>query len=179
MDKVIVKITDKDFNLPVKELKNPVIRYGARGLVFNDKGELAIFHKQLKNEYKLPGGGIEENEKAKEAFKREIMEETGCSVYHIKEIGLAIEEKGQTNFCQISHVFQAKVYFNSDKLHLTDKELAEGGKLIWLSPIKAYQKVLECINNVTGSVYDDRYRTLFMVKRDAAILKYYLDQEKN
>ena len=63
-------LTDKDFNLEVKEFNNPRIRYGARGIVFNDKNQIAILNKANKNEYKLVGGGIEGDEDPMIAFKR-------------------------------------------------------------------------------------------------------------
>ena len=178
MDNIIVNITDKDFGLEEKELSNPVIRYGARGIIFNDKGEIAIFHKRLKNEYKLPGGGIENNENAINSFCREIMEETGCEISNIKEIGFAIEKKSLTNFCQISYVFQAIVIRNTHNLHMTKKEKDEGGEVLWLMPRDAYKYVSNSVDNVVGSIYDDKYKSMFMVKRDAMILKYYLTHDK-
>ena len=42
--------------------------------------KIAIFYKSNKNEYKLPGGGMENDENPEEAFKREVLEETGCVV---------------------------------------------------------------------------------------------------
>ena len=38
------------------------------------------FNKKKKNEYKLPGGGIDYGETPNEAFIREALEETGCKI---------------------------------------------------------------------------------------------------
>lgn len=179
MSNIIAKITDKDFGLEEKKLDNPIIRYGARGIVVNDNGEIAIFHKRLKNEYKLPGGGVEKDENIIDAFRREIMEETGCEISNIKELGITIEEKGQTNFCQISYIFIANVIKNTHRLHMTKKEQDEGGEILWLLPDEAYANVSNSINNIIGSVYDDQYKSMFMVKRDAMILSYYFDFKKS
>lgn len=179
MDKIIVKLTDEDIGLPKKELSNPIIRYGARGIVINYDGKIAIFNKIKKNEYKLPGGGLIGDETPREAFVREILEETGCNISKIEELGLAVEEKGQTNFRQVSHVFQANVANDTQELHLTDKELDEGGRVIWLPLKDAYERVLNSFDSANGSKYDDRYRTLFMIKRDALILKYFIDHQSN
>lgn len=178
MEKIISKITDEDFGLPLRELDNPTICYGVRGIVVNEEGEIAIFNKHFKNEYKLPGGGIEKDENIIDAFKREIMEETGCEISNIKKLGITIEEKGQTNFCQISYIFIANVIKNTHMLHMTKKEQDEGGEILWLSPREAYANVSNSINNVIGSIYDDRYKSMFMVKRDAMILSYYLELKK-
>ena len=179
MEKVIAKITDEDLGLSKKKVNNPTMRYGARGIVLNSNGEIAVFYKKNKNEYKLPGGGIMKNECPEEAFRREILEETGCFISNIKKLGITIEEKGQTNFSQISHVFEAYLDYDTHKLHLTSKEQEEGGEVIWLAPHEAYDKVHNCINNVIGSKYDNKYQTLFVVKRDALILNYYLNQKKD
>ena len=54
--KEIVKVTDEDFNIsPVYHKEKTTIRLGSRGIVLNDKGEIAVIYKKAKNEYKLPG----------------------------------------------------------------------------------------------------------------------------
>lgn len=70
MDNLIGIITDEDFGDQSREFNNPRIRYGARGIVINENGDLAVLNKTKKNEYKLPGGGIEANEDPHFAFKR-------------------------------------------------------------------------------------------------------------
>ncbi len=178
MDNIIAKITDKDFGIEEKTINNPIVRYGARGIIINDNGEIAIFHKRLKNEYKLPGGGIGKNENAIEAFHREVMEETGCDIANIIELGLTIEEKSQNNFLQISHVFLANVIRDTHYLSMTQKEQDEGGEVLWFLPDEAYNYVSNSIDNVIGSIYDDKYKSMFMVKRDAMILNYFLKLTK-
>lgn len=39
-------ITDKDFGLKEKEFDNPRIRYGARGIVLDNDGKIAILNKK-------------------------------------------------------------------------------------------------------------------------------------
>ena len=62
MEKLITKITDNDFGLKFCDMEKPQLRKGARGIVIREDGKIAIFNKANKHEYKLPGGGIEENE---------------------------------------------------------------------------------------------------------------------
>ncbi len=146
---------------------NPIdIRYASRAILKNNKGEIAIFNKSLKNEYKLPGGGIEEDEDKIKALKREILEETGCTIKDINFLGITIEEKSSTNFKQISYIYECNVLEDTNNLHLTKKELDEGAKLIWTSIENAYQLVKDSFNNLKGSKYDNLYKSLFMVKRD-------------
>ena len=49
-------------------MEKPQLRKGARGIVIREDGKIAIFNKANKHEYKLPGGGIEENENPEDAF---------------------------------------------------------------------------------------------------------------
>lgn len=176
--KVIGTITDKDFGILSKDLENPTIRYGARGIIFNSHREIAIFNKKNKNEFKIPGGGVEEDESFEVAFKREVLEETGCEVEITDFLGTFIEEKGLTNFKQISYIFVAEVTKDLNSLHLTKKEQEEGATLLWCSLSQASDLIENCIQDLKGSKYDDLYKSLFMVKRDSQILKYYINREK-
>lgn len=179
-DKIIDIITDETLNLESKKINNPIIRYASRGIVFNELGEIAVINKKAKNEYKLPGGGIENLETKEEAFYREIFEETGCKVKILDYLGIIIEEKGLTNFKQISYVFVAEVLEDTKKLHLTIKETEEKTTLLWKNIVDAYQLIKNSQENLVGSKYDSLYKSLFMVLRDQLILDYYLkNKEKN
>jgi len=102
---LICKVTDNDIGEKFIEIENPEIRLGARGIVIRDDGKIAIFNKVKKNEFKLPGGGIENEEKPKEAFKREVLEETGCIVEIIKELGVTEEYKSMNLYMQLNLLF--------------------------------------------------------------------------
>lgn len=177
MDNLIGIIIDEDFGDQSIEFNNPKIRYGARGIVINQDGDLAILNKTKKNEYKLPGGGIEDNEDPSTAFKREVLEEAGCKIEIIKELGTIEEHKSHDNFKQISYVFVAKVIENTKILHLTEKEEAEGARLLWLDEKTALSKITNCINNLKASNYENIYHSKFIVFRDAKILNHYLQNK--
>ena len=103
--------------------------------------KIAIFNKSNKNEYKLPGGGLEEEEKPEDAFKREVLEETGCKVEIIETLGTTEEYKSLNNFKQISYVYVGKVIKDTKQLNLTQKEKDEEVKLVWGEPFKALELV--------------------------------------
>ena len=176
-NEIIAIIKDSDVGYQNKELNNPEIRYAARGIVINKDADIAIFNKKKKNEFKLPGGGIESDEKIEVALKREILEETGCLVEIEDFLGITIEEKSLTNFKQISYIFTCFVTEDTKVNHLTEKEKAEGGSLIFVSPKEALDLISNSFNNLKGSEYDNLYRSLFMVKRDALIVSYYLNKK--
>lgn len=177
--KLICKITDEDLGESMIEMNEPRMRYGARGIVIRNDGKIAIFNKSNKNEYKLPGGGMEDGEEPKEAFKREVLEETGCIVDIVDELGTTEEYKSKDNFKQISHVFVGKVKEDTKKLNITKKEKDEGAILIWETPKKALELITNCYNNLIASSYDSVYFTKFVVLRDRKILEYYLKENEN
>ncbi len=170
---VIATIKDNDFGFNEKKIFNPIIRYASRGILFDDMGNIAIINKQVKNEYKLPGGGMEEIETKEETFLREMYEETGCEAEIIDFLGIIIEEKGKTNFQQISYVFVGKVLNNTNKLHLTQKEKLEETRVLWKSIDDGLKLIEDSEKTLIGSIFDSRYKSIFMVRRDAEILKYY------
>ena len=146
--KNIVKITDSDFNIKEKNnIEEAIIRFGARGIVLNDEVKIAIIHKVNKNEYKLPGGGIDENEDAKIAFKRECEEEIASKVKILKILGTAEEYKSQENFKQLSFVFVAKKILEYKENNLTEKERNEGTEYLWLDKLDALEKMKKSLSS--------------------------------
>lgn len=172
----ICKIVDSDISEKTLEMKNPRLRLAARGIVIREDGKIAVFNKSNKNEYKLPGGGIEGEEKPEIAFKREALEETGCEVEIIKELGITEEYKSLDNFKQISYVFVSKVIRDTKKLNVTDEEKEEGAKLLWETPQRALELITKCYNNLIASKYESVYSTKFIVLRDRKILEKYIEE---
>ncbi len=175
---IISVLVDEDFNLNSIPFNDPRIRYGARGIVKRQDGKIAIFNKSNKNEYKLPGGGIDDNEDPKEAFLREVLEETGCVVKIITKLGTIEEHKTLDNFKQISHVYVSEVIEDKKTLYLTQKEQDEGAKLLWLDEHEALEKISDCSQNLKESAYENFYHSRFIVERDRRILSYYLENNK-
>lgn len=173
---LICKITDLDIGEELLKMENPRLRLAARGIVIREDGKIAVFNKSNKNEYKLPGGGIEGEENPEIAFKREAMEETGCEVEIIKELGTTEEYKSLNNFKQISYVYVGKVTKDTKELHVTEKEKDEGARLLWETPQKALEHITECYNNLIASKYESVYSTKFIVLRDRKILEKYINE---
>ena len=171
---LICKITDEDIGEKIINMENPKLRLGARGIVIREDGKIAIFNKSNKNEYKLPGGGLEGYEKTEEAFKREVLEETGCEIEIIEALGATEEYKSLNNFKQISYVYVGKVLKDTKQLNVTEKEKDEGAKLLWETPENALKLIAKCFDKLVASKYESIYSTKFVVLRDRRILEYYL-----
>lgn len=176
-------IEDEDIgetSIPVEKYRQ---RYGARGIVLRDDGKIAVFNKSAKNEYKLPGGGIDEGEKTTEAFKREVFEETGCEVEIIDFLGTIEENKTRDSFKQMSYVYVGKVIKDTKELHVTKQEAKEGAKLFWEEPQNALKLITDSFDKIVASPCEEDgasvYHTKFIVKRDKKILETYLMSHVN
>ena len=177
--KLICKITDEDIGEVSIKMDNPKLRLGARGIVVREDGKIAVFNKSNKNEYKLPGGGLEGEEEPEEAFKREVLEETGCKVEIVKKLGTTEEYKTLDNFKQISYIFVGKVLEDTKQLNVTQKEKDEGAKLVWKTPEQALKLITESYDNLVASKYGTIYQTKFVVLRDRKILEKYIEEMKH
>ena len=174
---LICKIMDEDIGEVSIKMDNPRLRLGARGIVVREDGKIAVFNKSNKNEYKLPGGGLEGEEKPEEAFKREVLEETGCKIEITNKLGITEEYKSLDNFKQISYVFVGKVLEDTKQLNVTDKEKEEGAKLIWETPEKALKLITASYDKLIASKYESVYHTKFIVLRDRKILEKYIREK--
>lgn len=173
----IVKITDKDFGIEEKINSDiPTVRMASRGIIVNDEGKIAVIYKKNKNEYKLPGGGIEDGENVKEAFKRECEEEIASQVEITNFIGTTEEYKSQENFKQLSFVFEGKKIIELNNTNFTEQEKNEGTSYMWLDKLDALEKMRCSLKSLRSSEYDNVYRTRFMVLRDIKILEYYINK---
>lgn len=174
---LISKVTDTDIGEQTKIMNEPSKRIAVRTILLNGKGEMALLHKAKKNEYKLIGGGVDEGESLNQALKREVLEEAGCEIEVIAELGYIEEERTRDNFTQVSYVYVAEVAKDTQQLHLTEEE-EEGAKLCWCNTEEALKKIKESYNKLIPSQYSDLYNTKFIIKRDEKILSYYILNRK-
>ena len=182
-------ITERDLGLDIiegketefysKDNNNMTIRYGARGIVEGKDGKIAVIYKKNKNEYKLPGGGVDKGEDFKEAFKRECIEEIGCIIENVEYLFDIEEDHINDNFKQISKVYISKVKEKIESNNLTEQEKEEGLEYLWLDKKEALEKMKECIKNLKGSKYDNVYRTKFVVGRDIRIMEKVMEEKKD
>ena len=172
--KFIAKITDTDIGEKVYAINNPTTRKAVRTILLNDSGEIALLHKAEKNEYKLIGGGIENQETLEQALRREVLEESGCEISILEELGYVEEYRTLNNFIQTSYVYVTKVSKNTGKLHLTEQEKDEGAELCWYKPEIALKQIDDSYEKLAPSKYGSLYDSKIIIKRDSCILKYYI-----
>jgi 8-oxo-dGTP pyrophosphatase MutT (NUDIX family) len=150
-------------NVSDQESASYRVREAARAIVFDDNNLVALLHATKNEYYKLPGGGIEAGENKIEALKRECLEEIGCNVEITRELGFIVEYRKESKLKQISYCYIAKLVGEKGAVNLTENEIEEGFKTVWLS-LKEALKVLEQSKPIT-------YEGPYMVSRDYSFLK--------
>jgi 8-oxo-dGTP diphosphatase len=163
--KLLREITDKDFKEAFDSNVRYNIRKAARAVVINETGKVAVLYASKNEYYKLPGGGIEDDEDNIRALHREIMEEVGVEVEIIDEIGLIIEYRIKYELLQISYCYLCKVKGEYKIPTYTANEINEGFELKWLSMNDAISKLNLDLEVVRA------YGVNFIITRDMEFLK--------
>ena len=139
-------------------------RNAARAVVFAADGRVALLHVTKHNYHKLPGGGLEGDEDAALALRRETQEEIGCDVSVHKELGTIIEYRDAWGLQQNSHCFVAQVAGTVGEPAFTDEELADGFAVVWASSLAAAIAMLEADT-------PRNYEGPLILQRDLAVLR--------
>lgn len=163
--KLIREITDLDI-IGTDGRSNAKPRYTARAILRNSQNLYAVMYSEVFDFYSFPGGGIDPGEDVIHALRREVLEETGCLCSRITEIGMVKENRGQSNYTQISYYFSA---VTDDKVldpSFTKDEEINKTSVSWY-PLE------EAVKLITLPVYETVQRK-FLQARDIAALNEYL-----
>ncbi|MBU1071546.1 NUDIX domain-containing protein [Patescibacteria group bacterium] len=139
------------------------VRQAIRAVLFNEQKQIALMHIGAYDVYKLPGGGVKENENLETAFVRELLEETGCEAEKISDLGIFVEKRKEWKMLQISYCFLAKTV-KMGVLELDEAEQKEKFTLHWIDGI---EEAIKLVKTNKSKRYDDRY----IRNRDLAILE--------
>ena len=137
---LLKEFTEKNLGISRREVDFSLeyrVRQAARAVVIDKNGKLAILFDTRHNHHKIPGGGVNKNEAIKRALKREMIEEAGCSIKILNEIGLIIEYRNKINLLQLSYCWLAQVRGKTMEPRFDKREIANGFKLEWLAPNQA------------------------------------------
>ena len=162
----LLKIINPE-NVSEEEAKDYPNREAGRAIVIDEDNKIAILHVTEKNYFKLPGGGIESGEDKIAAVKRECLEEIGCDVEIIGEIGSIIEYRkllNPRNLKQTSYCYLAKVIGIKGKPEYTEHEKKNGFENVWLS----YDEALKALTESKALSNEGKY---YIVPRDRALLE--------
>ncbi len=163
--KIIKIIRDSDIGSSVPEPTEYKPRKAARAIVRDREGRIALLHATKKSYHKLPGGGVEEGEDIIEALRRECLEEIGCNIDNIQELGIIEEYRnGSDHLHQFSYCYTADLVGGKGQDKLEEDEIADGFEPEWI-PIEDAVKVLEAEAGV------EDYEGKFIRLRDLTLLK--------
>lgn len=170
-------ITDQDFDKQAPEFdqKRAWVRRAVRAVLINDQDQICLIHSQKFNYYKLPGGGIQDDETHTEALDRELLEEVGARAEILGKIGQIEERRASNNHMQqFSYAYVAKVIGKIGENHLEQDEKDEQLAPIWVDLDEAIRLM------PTGNVETDHgVGQRFMALRDETFLKEYKKIKKN
>jgi ADP-ribose pyrophosphatase YjhB (NUDIX family) len=132
--KLIKEIKDKDiFDVPVfKDSTYPRHRETSRGVVLKNN-EVAILYLPDLKLYKLPGGEILNGESTKNAFSRNVLEETGFTCDNIRELGKIIEYKNKYGQIQHSYCFIANAKIQKDTITRKIENDQDKFRIMWVT----------------------------------------------
>lgn len=128
--KLIDTIQFKD--LVEEETDKFKVRRAARAVVFDKDNKIGLLYVSKSNYHKLPGGGLEGDESIEEALGRECLEEVGCDIEVISELGEIVEYRDEWFVKQHSYCYMANVVGEKGLPNFTEDEIADGFEIKWV-----------------------------------------------
>lgn len=159
----IIKILNPE-NASEEEASKFRVREAARAVVYDKEGRIGILFVAKENYHKLPGGGVKAGESIDQALRRECLEEIGCNIEVIDEIGQTIEYRKMFGLKQISYAYLANLVGEKGSPSYTEKELANGFQIKWLS-------LEEAVKLLDSDEPFNNEGKLYIVPRDRALLE--------
>ncbi|MFA5184521.1 MAG: NUDIX domain-containing protein [Patescibacteria group bacterium] len=139
-------------------------RRASRVIIFDQERNIGLLNVAKKHYHKLPGGGIEEGETIIAALRRETMEELGCQVNNVEDLGMIEEYRGKFGLHRVSYCFIGNVDGEKKPPHLEQGEIDDGFEPVWLGLDQAIE-ILESESDVSD------YEGKFIRMRDLMFLK--------
>lgn len=168
-EKCISQITDETVGLQNtgEDSASFTTSEGARGVLMNERGQIAMIHASNRGWYKLPGGGREKDELIYDNLKREILEETGYTIRDIEPLGHQINVRSQWQMIGKAFIFTCKTDRYVGKEQMPD-ETEDGDALEWFDTIDDAIVALESVKLDEIGYYG----AYFFTRREIDVLRY-------
>lgn len=164
--KLLSEIKEQDINpsAPFVDSSQFKHRQAVRAVVLNSTGEVALLHVANRKYHKLPGGGVDKGENLQAALDREAMEEIGCKIEIVGEVGRILEYWDEERQVQTSDCYLARQRGNQENSDFTQEEQEHGFEVVWAKDIDA---AIATVEADTPDTYDGRH----IKPRDLLFLK--------
>ncbi len=141
-------------------------RVGARGILVDTDGRIALMHVANRGYHKLPGGGMDEGEEIEDTLRRELKEEMGAeSIEILSEVGQITEYREGMNMRSIHQCFLARLNGEIGLSEQTSEEREHGYKTVW---VKGIDEAIELVESGMPQEYGQDFERL----RELTFLKY-------
>ena len=150
-----------------EDASNFTVREGARGVLMNEKNQIALVHSVNRGWYKSPGGGRENDELVYENLEREILEETGYKIQDIRPLGYELNERSQWQMIGKAYIFLCRTAEYIGKKQMAD-EIEDGDTLEWFNSFDEAIAILESVKLDEIGFYG----AYFFTRREIDVLKY-------
>ena len=161
--KNFLTIRDEDLGLDIVSRGERRERQAARAIVFDLDQNVALLHVTKNKYHKLPGGGLEEGEDIETALRREVMEEIGCQIKNIRDLGEIEEFRNKFDLHQVSYCFLADLDGEKGLPHFEQDEIDDGFRPVWLD----LDMAIKLLGDEAGV---EEYEGKFIQKRDLVFL---------
>lgn len=170
--KLLAEIRDQDFDPAAPEVDSSGYyqRHAARAVVIDSAGRVALLHVTGAGYYKLPGGGLEKDEDVRAALDREAMEEIGCHIEVIDEVGRTEEHRDQAQFSQISDCYLARQVGDQQPPSFTDEEQQRGFVVEWFPDMQSAIAAAEACQPTDYEGHFIKHRDLIFLRAAQATL---------
>ena len=154
------------FGEPTRSQSPP--HYAARAILHREDDLFGLMHIRAFQNYMTPGGGIEPGEDPVSALKRELLEETGCEVSRLEELGTVYENRGSADTTKYSYFYVVHTVGETQPPALTQAELDQGYRLCW-HPLEEAIRLLEAFRPQTR-------QQVYLNTRDLGVFRFYRDR---
>ena len=147
-------------------------KHATRTVLLDEKNRVAIINVGKFGYFKIPGGGVEKDEKLTDSAKREVLEESGCDCEIIAELGQIETDIPGWQLHDISDGFIGRVIGKKRPPKFDNFEQERGFSIEWHDSLEEAIQMIESNNKVTDP------DAAILQARDLAFLKLAAEYQK-
>ncbi|MCC7004474.1 NUDIX domain-containing protein [Candidatus Nomurabacteria bacterium] len=152
-------------------------RLTVKAIVLDFEGKIGLVGNKQNVFFQLPGGGISTSETMNEGVKRECLEEIGCSIKIVSEIGYIDDYRPRDKKHCISYCYIVEVIGEKGKPNYTKNEAEIGMYTKWVSTKDALELFEKQKQDLEKGIITF-YNTGFNILRDYLFLKQAVSEKK-